>query len=48
MSKPRVAVVGIGRLGSFHTKLVNAGGLFDLVLHCRTRRSRSPRGNARI
>ncbi len=31
MSKPRVAVVGIGRLGSFHTKLVNAGDLFDLV-----------------
>lgn len=31
MSKPRVAVVGIGRLGSFHTNLVIAGDLFDLV-----------------
>jgi len=31
MSKPRIAVVGIGRLGSFHTKLVNAGNLFELV-----------------
>jgi predicted dehydrogenase len=30
MSKPRIAVVGIGRLGSFHTNLVNCGDLFDL------------------
>jgi len=31
MSKPRIAIVGIGRLGSFHTKLVKAGDLFELV-----------------
>jgi len=31
MSKPRIAVVGIGRLGSFHTNLVLDGDLFDLV-----------------
>jgi predicted dehydrogenase len=31
MSKPRIAVVGIGRLGSFHTNLVNCGDLFDLI-----------------
>jgi predicted dehydrogenase len=31
MSKPRIAVVGIGRLGSFHTKLLKNGDLFDLV-----------------
>ena len=31
MSKPRIAVVGIGRLGSIHTNLVLDGDLFDLV-----------------
>ena len=31
MSKPRIAIVGIGRLGSFHTNLVIAGDLFELV-----------------
>ena len=31
MSKPRIAVIGIGRLGSFHTRLVAEGNLFDLV-----------------
>ena len=31
MNKPRIAVVGIGRLGSFHTNLVIGGNLFDLV-----------------
>ena len=31
MSKPRIAVVGIGGMGSYHTNLVNCGGLFDLV-----------------
>ena len=31
MSKPRLAVVGIGRLGSFHTNLAIAGDSFDLV-----------------
>lgn len=31
MTKPRIAVVGIGKLGSFHTNLVNCGGLFDLI-----------------
>ena len=31
MSKPRIAVVGIGRLGGIHTSLVNCGDLFDLI-----------------
>ena len=31
MSKPRIAVVGIGRLGAIHTNLVNCGDLFDLI-----------------
>jgi predicted dehydrogenase len=31
MSKPRIAVVGIGKLGSIHTNLVKCGELFDLI-----------------
>ena len=31
MSKPRIAVVGIGRLGDIHTKLVKCADLFDLI-----------------
>ncbi len=31
MSKPRIAVVGVGRLGSIHAKLIREAGLFDLV-----------------